>query len=621
MNGANRTNEALEGKPNAGCTRRSFLKDMGLAGAAAMGATALAGCAPSGGSAEATSASAEVPAVTQRLLERGVLGANLPDAAPIMPVDPPEQWDDEADLIVVGLGGGGLAAAGYAAEQGLKVIALEKEATVGGAGRHAAGYVDILGGAEAQKALHFPGVYGGDDAAAIRDAEQTANYSIDERFLRTLIDNHVEANEWITASEGCNLVCTGAAWNDASRMGGGGTQYNVLAQDNLMNALEQRAVKGGVDIRTNTAASTFVFDGKRVVGIVVVDGSGTEHYLKAKKGLVLTAGGMGMNKDLIKAYIPSAYEGAVQGGPMPFHTGEVFRMGLGVGADFSGFDSWCCWEGGIDESIAGGDGQFWHYFWHGERQLFHNPWLVIDKYGHRQPYHAQNVQADTYNTCLIGGMGDLSTTSAWMSAVGHHVYNICDAKFPDEIFKKNVTPEGIKDQCRIPLSDPALLPDTKGLVTADWVGEVEDAVARGAVKKAETLEKLAEMLLLDPEVVKGAVKEYNALCEKGVDDELAIPYDPSWLSPIDTPPYYAAIVGGQIGKTLCGLRVNDNLQVTNEDGVAIEGLYAGFSTLGGMDGEGNYGCLAGNGGTYFGGVGSSLITGYIAAKKLMELEA
>ena len=54
-------------------------------------------------------------------------------------------------------------------------------------------------------------------------------------------------------------------------------------------------------------------------------------------------------------------------------------MGLGMGADFSGFDSWSCWEGAIDEETAGGDGQFWHYFWHGERQLFHNPWLIIDK--------------------------------------------------------------------------------------------------------------------------------------------------------------------------------------------------------------------------------------------------
>lgn len=122
------------------------------------------------------------------------------------------------------------------------------------------------------------------------------------------------------------------------------------------------------------------------------------------------------------------------------------------------------------------------------------------------------------------------------------MYNICDAKFPDEIFKKNVTPEGIKDQCRIPLSDPALLPDTKGLVTADWVGEVEDAVARGAVKKADTLEELAEMLLLDPEVVKGAVKEYNALCEKGVPtaDIQALVVDRSPMPPMRQVLYVSA---------------------------------------------------------------------------------
>ena len=601
-------------------SRRSFLKGVGIVGAAAATGAALAGCAPSGGGAQEAAATGDVPAVTQRLLDRGIIGADLPDAAPILPFEAPERYDDEADVIVVGLGGGGLAAAGYLAEQGLEVIAIDKEATVGGASRHAAGYVDILGGTEAQNALGFPGVYRGDDDAAIRDAESSANYSIDEKLLRTLIDNHVEADEWITSTEGCNLVCTGAAWNDASREGGGGAFYNVLAQDNLMNALEKRAKAGGADIRVQTAAARFVFDGQRVTGIVATDEDGAEHYLKARKGLILTAGGIGMNKDLIRAYIPSAYEGAVQGGPMPFHTGEVFRMGLGVGADFSGFDSWCCWEGGIDESIAGGDGQFWHYFWHGERQLFHNPWLVIDKYGHRQPYHAQNVQIDTYNTCLIGGMGDLSTTSAWMSAVGHHVYNICDAKFPEEIFKKSVTPDSVKDKCRIPLADPDRLPENKGLVSADWIGEVEAAVERGAVKKADTIEELAEMLLLDPAVVKRAVEDYNALCALGFDDELAFPYDPSWLSPIDTPPYYAAIVGGQIGKTLCGLRVNDLLQVADENGRTIPGLYAGFSTMGGMDGEGNYGCLAGNGGTYFGGVGSSLITGYIAAKKLIEHE-
>ncbi|MEG0504422.1 MAG: FAD-binding protein, partial [Raoultibacter sp.] len=145
-----------------------------------------------------------------------------------------------------------------------------------------------------------------------------------------------------------------------------------------------------------------------------------------------------------------------------------------------------------------------------------------------------------------------------------------------------------------------------------------EAVERGAVKKADTLEELAEMLLLDPDVVKNSVKKYNALCEKGEDDELAFPYDPSWLSPIDTPPYYAAIIGGQIGKTLCGLRINGDFQVINEKGASIPGLYAGYSTAGGFIGDGTAGGFWN--GTMYGGVGSSLVTGYIAAKKLAELE-
>ncbi|MFR3092157.1 MAG: hypothetical protein ACLTMP_10915 [Eggerthella lenta] len=121
-----------------------------------------------------------------------------------------------------------------------------------------------------------------------------------------------------------------------------------------------------------------------------------------------------MNRDLIRAYLPSAYEGTVQGGPMPSHTGEAFRMGLGMGADFSGFDSWSYWEGAIDEETAGGDGQFWHYFWHGERQLLHNPWLIIDKRGNRQPYFAATQELFANPG---GQMGDLSNCAAWMSAV------------------------------------------------------------------------------------------------------------------------------------------------------------------------------------------------------------
>lgn len=615
MSNTNDVNRDNEGATKHALTRRSFLKGLGVIGATGVAGAALAGCGGNPSSASTSNEpTSETDAVTQRLLDRGVAGAALPEAAPIAPVGPPDTWDDEADVVIVGMSGGGLVAAGYLAEGGLKVIGIEKQSTVGGSCRHACSFVNPFGGAKSQIEAGFEGICKGDKKAGMRRYQSDCGYSVDDSVMSTLFDFGGEACDWVVEQKGMNLVCLGNRWHDKDVVDG--KQNRVLGFNNPINTLEENALATGAEIRLNTTAETLVFDGNRVVGVLVSDQEG-EKYLKAEKGVILLAGGIGMNKDLIQAYLPSAYEGAVQGGPMPYHTGETFRMGLGVGADFAGYDSWCCWESGIDESIAGGDGQFWHYFWHGERQLFHNPWLIIDQTGTRQPYYA--LTREEYAPLNPGGgMGDLTNSTRWMSAVGHHVYNICDSKYPTEIFNKYTTLETTHDKCRIPITDPNLLIDNAGLVSADWLSEVDEAVERGAVKKADTLDELAEMLLLDPEVVKEAVKKYNALCEKGEDDELSFPYDPSWLSPIDTPPYYAAIIGGQIGKTLCGLRINGDFQVVDEKGVSIPGLYAGYSTAGGFIGDGTAGGFWN--GTMYGGVGSSLVTGYIAAKKLAELE-
>lgn len=599
----------------SGLSRRTFFKGAAVAGAVAAAGAAV-GCAPSEASSSSKEASSgEANAITQRLIDRGVLGANLPEAAPIMPVEVPASWDDECDVIVVGMGGGGLVAAGYLAESGKKVIGLEKQGEVGGASRHACSFVDMLGGVDGQAEAGWTGLFGGNDADGIVHATASNQWSVSEAFQRTIMKNHVPAFNWITKNVGDIFVCGGALWQDEWVVSE--QQNHVMGMNRAINALEAAAKGYGADIRVNSKVTAFVTDGEGVVGVQVGEGDSVT-YIKANDGVILSAGGIGMNKDLIKAYLPSIYEGAVLGGPMPMHTGEIFRMGLGMGADFSGYNSWCCWEGAIQEPD---ENDFWHYFWHGERQLFHNPWLIIDKYGNRQPYYGQNQEL--YMKHQNGNvLGDLTNTCTWVSAPGHHVYSICDAKFPEDIYKKKATvfSEFTGDTCRVPVDNPdQIIPEAAGLVTADWVAEVEEAVERGAVKKADTIEELAEMLGLDPERVTAAVENYNRICDQGFDDEMAIPYDPSWLTRIDTPPYYAAVVGGQIGKTLCGLRVNSEFQVSDEEGNRIPGLYASFSTMGGMAGESNFGDMW-NGGTYFGGVGASLMTGWVAAQQLLENE-
>lgn len=56
----------------------------------------------------------------------GGLTMGVLSKASAMPTDRPDKWDASYDVVVVGAGGAGLAAAAHAAEQGLKVLLLGK---------------------------------------------------------------------------------------------------------------------------------------------------------------------------------------------------------------------------------------------------------------------------------------------------------------------------------------------------------------------------------------------------------------------------------------------------------------------------------------------------------------
>lgn len=94
-----------------------------------------------------------------------------------------------------------------------------------------------------------------------------------------------------------------------------------------------------------------------------------------------------------------------------------------------------------------------------------------------------------------------------------------------------------------------------------------------------------------------------------------MPIPAEWMTAVKTPPFYCAPYGVAIGKTLCGLRVNENMQVMGIDHKPIPGLYAGWSTAGGFTGENDLSDFGAC--TPMGSVAMSGASGWIAARALL----
>ncbi|WP_139652708.1 FAD-binding protein [Raoultibacter phocaeensis] len=576
--------------------RRSFLKGAALAGstAALFGVTACSPPAPKAGEDEKDASQ------------------NANEADPIAPLDPPASWDFEADLVVVGTGGGGLAATTLAAENGTTVIAVEKEGQVGGATRHAVGYVLFAGGSKLQTEMGaaWPGDTF-DPIAAVNRINPYYQFSLNAPLHANVLTACGECVDWMLEHDGISLFATPRSYLDNDVLEG--KQNFVLGMNNTVNAMEKAALSAGADIMLNTKAEALVIDDGVAVGIMATTAEGTEIYIKGAKGVVLCGGGFGMNRDLLQRYIPSCFEQALQGGPMPFHTGEVFRMGLGAGADYAGLNSFSCWEGGLDEYYGAGDGSYWHYFWNGPRQLLTNPWLLLDETCNRVQYlSGYDFQPEFYNGDFC--MGECTNASIQMSLPGHGAYAVLDDNYEENLEK--IIYRKALDHSKIPIEkgEPMIQTD---LVTDDWRQEVLDAVERGSIKKADTLEELAVEVGLDPVAFEAAVKRWNELCALGEDTDLAVPYNPQWLVPIEKPPYYCAKIGAMIGKTLCGLRVDENMHVVDAKGKQIPGLYANFLTAGGIAGENSYGSQWTNT-SLAGACALSWGSGYLAASSALQ---
>lgn len=231
----------------------------------------------------------------------------------------------ETDILVIGGGGAGLAAALTAAERSVRVLLVEKLGTLGGNTVMSSGCFAVESPAQRRQAI---------DASSedfFKIALDFAHWKIEPRLVRNFIDRSSETIRWLESKDlifDCfpmypNQIPT---WHHArpKKYGGRGAE--------VVKTLYEEAIKLGVQIYTRTQAKRILFDNENHVYRVLVERYGKEIAIQAKS-VVIATGGFAGNKDLLKKYAPSYRENMLCDG-LP-HTGDGLLLAkeMGVGTE------------------------------------------------------------------------------------------------------------------------------------------------------------------------------------------------------------------------------------------------------------------------------------------------
>jgi succinate dehydrogenase/fumarate reductase flavoprotein subunit len=266
-------------------------------------------------------------------------------------------WDAEADVVVVGLGCAGACAAIEAAEAGARVLVLERAGGGGGTSAMSGGLIYMGGGTPVQK------------ACGIEDTpEQMFAFLMaacgpepDEAKVRPFCEESVAHFHWLE-QHGVPFKRTfypepfmEPPTDDCLVFSGGEDAYPWdrvtppvprahkprhpgAAGGFLMQCLLAATERSGARTLADARCETVVVDVRgAVVGVVVREG-GREQAVRARRGVVLTAGSFIQNREMVMRHSPllarCSYRLGVDG-----DDGRAIRMAMGAGADVIRMDA------------------------------------------------------------------------------------------------------------------------------------------------------------------------------------------------------------------------------------------------------------------------------------------
>lgn len=529
--------------------RRSFLKGSVLAGVGAMGAVGLSACAPQ---VAGSKGEGEPLASTS--------GADV-------------AWDREADVVIVGGGGTGWAAAYEATKAGCEVLVLEKNTMMGGNTAMSGGMIQGAG-------TRLQKENGIEDSVERFTDEQIAlgMGMVDEDVVRSICE---QSPEIIELMEELGQVYTTldsvssfkpysnddnwafrVHWiyeHDGETVGGGGLGVRHV------DAFRVPAEEAGCVGETNTEVVKLIKDAERgIVGVVAKKGTDTFN-VKARKGVVLAAAGIDGNKEMAKSLNKMQYWALrqVEAGHgnlliAQTNTGDGIRMGMEVGADLNMSEA-CIMIPKI------------------------NPAGVHDYYQYVNPEAVRNRYSTSPSDAMIFvnrfGNRFMQEDAMWGYCMGKIYQEVRDT---GRIFDEEGN-TGI-----FAVTDAA---HAEEWLTEERFGEgttLDQLLESGAIIKADTLQELAAIMDVPAATLERTVQRWNEISDAGEDFDFG---RDTGFARIETAPFYASQIDGMAALgTAGGLKINANCEVIDVNGNVIPRLYAGGQNAGGWMGQYYHSC-------------------------------
>ncbi|MHB8105451.1 MAG: FAD-dependent oxidoreductase [Dehalococcoidales bacterium] len=444
----------------------------------------------------------------------------------------------ETDVVVVGSGAAGLAAALTAAEGGAKVIVFEKERSPGGTSNFFEGTFAVESDMQRERYI----TYSKDEA--FKNIMEYSHWIANPRLVRAIVNESGATISWLQR-EGVVFLDATINMPDSPRT------YHVIKGkgEAVVKTLTMKAKEKGADIRLGTPIKRLIKQGDRIRGVIAED-NGEEVQIDAKV-VIIASGGYANNKEWIKKY--TGFDLDVNLIPV----GNIDKMGDGIRM---------AWEIG-----AGEEGK---------------SLLELYRVGPIAPEFAMGGQIEIVTIqpdLWVNPRGERfcdESVAFYDSSVGNanaknkegFTYTIFDEAALQRMLEKGIDKN--PNVSNLPGSKPT-----------DINRELKAALERGTTEifQADSIEDLAVKMNVNPAVLKSTIDEYNAFCDKKHDDLFA--KDVKYLHAIIGPKYYAVKARTIFLGTMGGIKINEKTEVVDKREAVIPGLYAAGYDAGGMYGD------------------------------------